>query len=104
MLIGTLVCSSHAYSFSMLRLSHLRGYIGWLTNSWHQVLRYLTSQDLIFQQRRHQDPTIFEGTLRFNIDPFGEFPDARVWEAVQAVQLMPYIRTLPEPRQVFSHS
>eukprot|EP00438_Fugacium_kawagutii_P029933 Skav232679 [mRNA] locus=scaffold698:359075:359879:+ [translate_table: standard] len=47
---------------------------------------------------RHQDPTVFEGTLRFNIDPFGEFPDARLWEAVQSVQLMPYIRTLPEPR------
>ncbi|CAK9013622.1 unnamed protein product [Durusdinium trenchii] len=43
-----------------------------------------------------QDPTVFEGTIRFNIDPFDEFPDARLWEAVQSVQLMPYIRTLPE--------
>lgn len=43
-----------------------------------------------------QDPTVFEGTIRFNIDPFDEFPDARLWEAVQSVQLMPYIRTLPD--------
>ncbi|CAJ1399618.1 unnamed protein product [Effrenium voratum] len=43
-----------------------------------------------------QDPTVFEGTIRFNIDPFGEIPDARIWEAVQSVQLMPYIRTLPD--------
>ncbi len=42
----------------------------------------------------NQDPTVFEGTIRFNIDPFDEFPDARLWEAVQSVQLMPYIRTL----------
>jgi len=43
-----------------------------------------------------QDPTVFEGTIRFNIDPFDEFPDARLWEAVQSVQLMPYIRTLAD--------
>jgi len=43
-----------------------------------------------------QDPTVFEGSWRFNIDPFGEFPDARIWEALQCVQLMPYLRTLPD--------
>eukprot|EP00930_Biecheleria_cincta_P044225 TRINITY_DN30352_c4_g1_i1.p1 TRINITY_DN30352_c4_g1~~TRINITY_DN30352_c4_g1_i1.p1 ORF type:complete len:1598 (-),score=247.29 TRINITY_DN30352_c4_g1_i1:213-5006(-) len=41
-----------------------------------------------------QDPAIFEGSWRFNIDPFGEFPDARIWEALQYVQLMPYLRSL----------
>lgn len=41
-----------------------------------------------------QDPTIFEGSWRFNVDPFGEFPDARIWEALQHVQLMPYLRSL----------
>jgi len=41
-----------------------------------------------------QDPTVFEGSWRFNVDPFGEFPDARIWEALQAVQLMPYLRSL----------
>jgi len=43
-----------------------------------------------------QDPTIFEGTIRFNLDPFDEFPDARIWEAVHSVQLMQFIRTLPD--------
>mmetsp|Transcript_16819 Transcript_16819/g.48894 ORF Transcript_16819/g.48894 Transcript_16819/m.48894 type:complete len:1597 (+) Transcript_16819:77-4867(+) len=42
-----------------------------------------------------QDPTIFQGTWRHNIDPFNEFPDGRIWEALQIVQLLPYIRTLP---------
>lgn len=41
-----------------------------------------------------QDPTIFEGSWRFNVDPFGEFPDARIWEALQHVQLMPFLRSL----------
>ena len=32
-------------------------------------------------QAAMQDPTVFEGTIRFNLDPFDEFPDARIWEA-----------------------
>eukprot|EP00933_Yihiella_yeosuensis_P019016 TRINITY_DN1546_c0_g1_i2.p1 TRINITY_DN1546_c0_g1~~TRINITY_DN1546_c0_g1_i2.p1 ORF type:complete len:1631 (+),score=308.62 TRINITY_DN1546_c0_g1_i2:121-5013(+) len=43
-----------------------------------------------------QDPTVFEGTWRFNIDPFGEFPDGRIWEALQCVQLMPFMRSLKD--------
>ncbi|CAE8649437.1 unnamed protein product, partial [Polarella glacialis] len=43
-----------------------------------------------------QDPTVFEGSWRFNIDPFGEFPDGRIWEALQCVQLMPFLRSLPD--------
>lgn len=43
-----------------------------------------------------QDPTVFEGTWRFNVDPFGEFPDGQIWEALQCVQLMPFLRTLPD--------
>jgi len=43
-----------------------------------------------------QDPTVFEGNIRFNLDPFGEYPDAKIWEAVQCVQLMPFIRMLPD--------
>jgi len=42
-----------------------------------------------------QDPTIFEGTLRANIDPFNEFPDARIWEALRSMQLLPYVRSQP---------
>lgn len=43
-----------------------------------------------------QDPTVFEGTWRYNIDPFDEFPDGRVWDALRCVQLLPYVRQLPE--------
>lgn len=30
-----------------------------------------------------QDPTLFSGTVRFNVDPFGEFSDTQVLEALQ---------------------
>jgi len=41
-----------------------------------------------------QDPTIFEGSWRYNVDPFGEFPTGRVWEVLQCVRLLPYVRGL----------
>jgi len=43
-----------------------------------------------------QDPTVFEGTWRYNIDPFSEFPDASIWEALRCVELMPVVRALPQ--------
>jgi ATP-binding cassette subfamily C (CFTR/MRP) protein 1 len=29
-----------------------------------------------------QDPTMFEGTVRGNLDPLNEYPDHRVWEVI----------------------
>lgn len=34
-----------------------------------------------------QDAVLFSGTVRENLDPFGEHTDAEMWEALQAVQL-----------------
>ena len=34
-----------------------------------------------------QSPFIFEGTLRENLDPFSEFTEAELWEALHDVQL-----------------
>ena len=42
-----------------------------------------------------QDPTMFQGSWRFNVDPFDEFSDARVWQALNCVQLMSHVRNLP---------
>eukprot|EP00953_Heterococcus_sp_UTEX-ZZ885_P022105 12272-Heterococcus_DN1.PRE.3 len=44
------------------------------------------------QARQHiswipQDPHLFSGTLRFNLDPFSRFTDAELWEALRSVQL-----------------
>merc|ERR1719401_2443092 len=42
-----------------------------------------------------QDATIFEGSWRHNVDPFGEYPDGRVWDALRMAHLMTYVRSLP---------
>ncbi|KAL4424666.1 hypothetical protein ABPG77_004473 [Micractinium sp. CCAP 211/92] len=34
-----------------------------------------------------QDPVLFSGTLRSNLDPWGTHDDARLWEALQVAQL-----------------
>jgi ATP-binding cassette, subfamily C (CFTR/MRP), member 1 len=34
-----------------------------------------------------QDPCLFKGTLRSNLDPFGQYPDSELWAAIDAVHL-----------------
>lgn len=34
-----------------------------------------------------QDPVLFSGTLRSNMDPEGAWPDHKLWESLEAVQL-----------------
>jgi len=42
-----------------------------------------------------QDPVLFTGTVRFNLDPFEEHGDDAVWHALDRAHLAPHIRTLP---------
>ncbi|KAF9332491.1 hypothetical protein BG006_004633 [Podila minutissima] len=42
-----------------------------------------------------QDPTLFKGTLRSNLDPFGEREDRDLWEAVRRSHLVPSSATGP---------
>ncbi|KAJ1665762.1 hypothetical protein IW140_003278 [Coemansia sp. RSA 1813] len=35
-----------------------------------------------------QDPVLFNGTIRYNLDPFGEYPDEILWEALQRTFLV----------------
>jgi ABC-type multidrug transport system fused ATPase/permease subunit len=35
-----------------------------------------------------QDPVLFEGTLRYNLDPLGVKPDEELWDAIKAVGLL----------------
>ncbi|XP_051222905.1 ABC transporter C family member 3 [Lolium perenne] len=39
-----------------------------------------------------QDPTMFEGTVRSNIDPLGEYNDNQIWEALDNCQLGDEVR------------
>jgi ATP-binding cassette subfamily C (CFTR/MRP) protein 4 len=42
-----------------------------------------------------QDPVLFLGTLRKNLDPFGELADSQIWTALEEVQLKEAIARLP---------
>ncbi|GAV86834.1 ABC_tran domain-containing protein/ABC_membrane domain-containing protein [Cephalotus follicularis] len=39
-----------------------------------------------------QDPTMFEGTVRSNLDPLEEYPDEKIWEALDKCQLGDEVR------------
>mmetsp|Transcript_41902 Transcript_41902/g.94664 ORF Transcript_41902/g.94664 Transcript_41902/m.94664 type:complete len:1160 (+) Transcript_41902:159-3638(+) len=41
-----------------------------------------------------QDPVLFTGTVRFNVDPFGAHSDAAVWSALDRAHLGAHIRSL----------
>ncbi|KAG0281918.1 hypothetical protein BGZ95_006425 [Linnemannia exigua] len=42
-----------------------------------------------------QEPVLFAGTVRENLDPFGELEDALLWEALERSYLKPVISALP---------
>ena len=42
-----------------------------------------------------QDPVMFSGTVRFNLDPFGRAADADVWAALDQVGLKDTVAELP---------
>nr|XP_025966921.1 canalicular multispecific organic anion transporter 1 [Dromaius novaehollandiae] len=43
-----------------------------------------------------QDPVLFTGTLRMNLDPFDQYPDKEVWKALELAHLKPFVQDLPE--------
>ncbi|KAF8948883.1 hypothetical protein BGZ47_001607 [Haplosporangium gracile] len=42
-----------------------------------------------------QDPTLFVGTVRDNLDPFDQATDAEIWKALDRAHLKAYISTMP---------
>lgn len=48
-----------------------------------------------------QEPTLFAGSLRYNLDPLNKHGDAEVWRALQQVSLREKVSTFPD--QLESH-
>ncbi|XP_039546373.1 canalicular multispecific organic anion transporter 1 isoform X1 [Pimephales promelas] len=42
-----------------------------------------------------QDPVLFSGTLRMNLDPFLKFSDEEIWSVLELAHLKDYVRGLP---------
>jgi ABC-type multidrug transport system fused ATPase/permease subunit len=42
-----------------------------------------------------QDPTLFVGTVRDNLDPFNEASDSEIWEALERAHLKDYLSSMP---------
>jgi ABC-type multidrug transport system fused ATPase/permease subunit len=43
-----------------------------------------------------QSPVMFAGTLRFNLDPFDEYTDAAIWEALEQAQMAEAVKNFGE--------
>ena len=43
----------------------------------------------------YQDPVLFSGTLRMNLDPFDEHSDREVWESLKQAHLIDFVKNLP---------
>lgn len=41
-----------------------------------------------------QDPVIFSGTLRNNLDPFNEYTDEQVWSSLERAHLKEFVMSL----------
>ena len=47
-----------------------------------------------------QQPILFTGTLRYNLDPFQQYTDEQCWNALEAVQLKQMVRDHPAGLQL----
>ncbi|NXA61445.1 MRP6 protein, partial [Mohoua ochrocephala] len=43
-----------------------------------------------------QDPVLFSGSLRMNLDPLNQYTDADIWTALELTQLKDFVADLPE--------
>lgn len=45
---------------------------------------------------RSQDPVLFSGSLRMNLDPFDTYTDEEVWSSLELAHLKNFVSNLPD--------
>lgn len=55
----------------------------------------LSAYKLIFYSIVKQDPVLFSGTLRMNLDPFDSYTDEEIWETLEHAHLKSFVKSLP---------
>jgi len=43
-----------------------------------------------------QDPVLFSGSLRMNLDPFDNYTDEEVWNSLELAHLKNFVSNLPD--------
>lgn len=51
---------------------------------------------LVCDQCLFQDPVLFSGTLRMNLDPFNQYTDEKIWSALENAHFKSFISELNE--------
>jgi ABC-type multidrug transport system fused ATPase/permease subunit len=54
-----------------------------------------TTLDSCLQPCVLQEPTLFRGSVRFNLDPFDQHTDAELWAALKSAHLAEHVRKMP---------
>ncbi|XP_023034344.1 probable multidrug resistance-associated protein lethal(2)03659 isoform X1 [Drosophila willistoni] len=81
---------------ALFRLSYNDGTITIDSRNTSEIgLRHLRSKISIIPQ----EPVLFSGTMRYNLDPFEEYSDAKLWDTLEEVKLKPIISDLPSGLQ-----
>lgn len=80
---------------ALLQLAELEG-LGTITIDDYDISRVGVQQLRSRLSVIPQDPCIFDGNVRRNVDPFGDHNDAEIWETLRRVHLHDSIKSLPE--------
>ncbi|KAH8381999.1 hypothetical protein KR009_001320 [Drosophila setifemur] len=92
-IVGHTAAGKSSIVTALFRMAHIDGHIA--------IDGFETSQLGLHDLRRRisiipQDPVLFSGSLRFNLDPFEEKTDEELWQALEAVHLKEFVSNLKD--------